>query len=354
MLNEMVAAMFLLTSVFTGTSSGVAQTSSADETQVLSLADVLERAPQLDADVITARSELAAAERELRRVTGDPLALRLARLEAQQRVAGERADLASARSGAEREAAGLYFGALEADDALTLARTRLGIARTAARAAQIRFEAGQIGALERTRAQNDLSAAEREVTSAEQERTFAYGELASLLGREVDLDLLAPFAPPPIPPFEEVAARLGENAALGRAEQAVELARLRLELTDSAYSPRRDVEAAEDALRSAQTQRRELRRSLDLSVRGAYNAALAARDAYQNAQAALRSAEDEFEAQELRFEAGDVSRLTLAESERNVAESAAASRRAQYALAEAVTQLELVVQGSASSEVESE
>ncbi len=355
MLNETVAVLALLISPMSVFGFAAAQTSSAEAAQTLSLVDVTEIAPELDADVITARADLAAAERELRRVIGDPLALRLSRLEAEQRVASEQADLTSARSGAERDAAGRYFDALEADDALDLARARRGIARTTAQATRIRFDAGQLGQLELSRAQNDLSAAEREVASAEQRRTFAYGELASLLGREVDaLRLLAPFAPPPIPPLEEVLGRLDENAALQRAEQAVEVAEVRLELADSAYSPQRDIEAAEDALASARTQRRELRRSLNLSVRGAYNAALAARDAYQNAQAALQSAEDELEAQRFRFEAGDVSRLTLAESERSVAESAAARRSAQYALTEAVTQLDLVVQGSVSSEVQSE
>ncbi len=354
MLNETVAVLVLLISPISVPGFAAAQTSSANAAQALSLVDVTEIAPELDAGVITSRADLAAAERELRRTEGDPLALRLSRLEAEQRVASERADLTSARLAAERDAAGLYFNALEADDALDLARARRDIAQTTAQAAQIRFEAGQLGQLELSRAQNDLSAAEREVASAEQRRTFAYGELASLLGREVDeLRLLAPFAPPPIPPLEEVLGRLGKNAALQRAEQAVEVAQERLELADSAYSPQRDIEAAQDALVSARTQRRELRRSLNLSVRGAYNAALAARDAFQNAQAALRSAEDELEAQRLRFEAGDVSRLALAESERSVAESAAALRSAQYALSEAVTQLELVAQGSV-SEVQSE
>ena len=352
MLNEIVATFALLTPV--GVFGFAAQTAQTNAAQALSLRDVMDTAPELDADVIAARADLAAAERELRRTEGDPLALRLSRLEAQQRVAGERADLTSARLGAERDAAALYFDALEADDALDLARARRDIAQTTAQATQIRFEAGQIGQLELTRAQNDLAAAEREVASAEQRRTFAYGQLASLLGREDEIRLIPTFAPPPVPPLEEVLERLDENAALRRAEQAVETAQVSLELADGSYSPQRDIEAAEDALASAQTQRRELRRSLDLSVRGAHNAALGARDVYQNAQAALQSAEAELAAQRLRFEAGDVSRLTLAESERGVAEGAATLRSAQYALAEAVTQLDLVVRGSVSSEVQSE
>ena len=354
MLNETVAVLALLLFPLGVFGFAAAQTSSADAAQALSLMDVMEIAPELDADVITASADLAAAERELRRTEGDPLALRLSRLEAQQRVASEQADLTSARLGAERDAAALYFGALEADDALDLARARRDIAQMTAQATQIRFEAGQVGRLELSRAQNDLAAAEREVASAEQRRTFAYGELASLLGQVDELRLLAPFAPPPVPPLEEVLGRLDENAALQRAAQAVEVAQVSLELADSSYSSQRDVEAAEDALASVRTQRRELRRSLDLSVRGAHNAALSARDAYQNARAALQSAEDELSAQRLRFEAGDVSCLALAEAERSVAESAAAARSAQYALAETVTQLDLVVQGSVGSEVQSE
>ncbi len=364
MLKELITVLTLLTSplalsgpVFvlaSGFTFGRAQ-ADTQTVQSLSLRGVLEQAPELDAEVITAQADLAAAERELRRTQGDPLALRLPRLEARQAAINERADLTSARLEAERDAAGLFFDALEADDALDLSRMRRDIAQTTAQAAQIRFDAGQIGSADLIRARNDVAAAEREVASAEQGRTFAYGELASLLGQEVaTLQLLAPFAPPPIPPLEEVLARLDENAALQRAAQAVEVAQVGLELADSAYTPLRDLEAAEDALASARTQQRELRRSLDLSVRGAYNAALSARDALENARATLQSAEDERAAQRLRFEAGDVSRLTLAESQRGVAESAAALRSAQYALAEAVTQLDLVVRGSVSSEVSGE
>ena len=362
MLNRVTLMMLTLTVSLTVSliaTLGLSGSAQAAQDTALNLADVLERAPTLDADVIVAEADLAAAERELRRTEGDPLALRLPRLEAEQRVASERANLTSTRLEAQGEAASRYFDALEADDTLNLARERLEIAQATAEAAQIRYDAGQIDNLELTRAQNDLASAEREVSSAEQGRTFAYGDLASLLGLEVEgLQLVAPFAPPPIPPLGEVLARLDENAALQRAAQGVAVAKVRLELANSAYTPERDVEAARDALASAQTQQRELRRSLELSVRGAYNAALAARDVYKNAQAALTSAESELAAQRLRFEAGDVSRLTLAETERSAAQSAAALRSAQYALAEAVTRLDLAVrgagQGGTSNEVQSE
>ena len=345
-MNEVGVALLIVAALFTVSGSAAAQA----ETQVISLTDALERSPDLNAEVILAQADLAAAERELRRTEGDPLALRLPLLEARQRVASERTDLTSARLEAEQAASSRFFGALEADDALDLARTRRDIAEVTVQAAQIRFDSGQIGQLELTRVNNDLEAAEREVASAEQRRTLAYGEVASVLGLEVEgLQLLAPFAPPQIPELDKVLGRLGENTLLQRAAQTVALARLRLELSDASYSPQRDIEMAEDALASAETQRRELRRSLDLSVRGAYNAALAARDAFQNAQVALQSAEDEFAAQRLRFDAGEVSRLALAEGERNVAERAANLRSAQYALSRTVTQLDLAVRGAQST-----
>ena len=358
MLSKAILVMLTCLAPLAFTFGHVSLAQAAQDT-ALNLADVLQRAPALDADVIVAEADLTAAERELRRTEGDPLALRLPRLEAAQRVASAQADLTSARLEAESDASSRYFDALEADDTLNLARERLEITQSTAAAAQIRYDAGQIDALELTRAQNDLASAEREVASAEQGRTFAYGDLASLLGLEVEgLRLIAPFAPPPIPPLGEVLARLDENAALQRAAQGVAVARVRLELANSAYTPERDVEAARDALAAAQTQQLELRRSLELSVRGAYNAALAARDAYENAQAALRGAETELAAQRVRFEAGDMSRLTLAETERGAAQSAAALRSAQYALAEAVTRLDLAVrgtvQGGTSNEVQSE
>ena len=121
MLNEMVAVLVLLTPISV-LGFAAAQASPVDAAQALSLVDVTEIAPELDADVITASADLAAAERELRRTEGDPLALRLSRLEAEQQVASEQADLTSARLAAERDATGLYFDALEADDALDLAR----------------------------------------------------------------------------------------------------------------------------------------------------------------------------------------------------------------------------------------
>ena len=314
----------------------------------LTLAEAVDLGLAADADVVSAAADLAAAERELSRTEADPLSLRLPRVRAAQGVAGAQETLEAARLAARSAVAGAYYDALEADDALALAEARQAIAETTLEAQRIRLEAGAATQLDVDRAQNELASAQRGVADAQEARNLAYSDLASQIGASAEgLVLQESQEEVEAPALETVLARLSDNAQLRAAERAVELSRVSLEAVDNAFSPRADIEAAEDTLSNAQTQLNEVRRSLELAVRGSYNAVVAAQGRLESALADLATSEETLRAQEVRFEAGSISRLDFENARLERANTVASAAAARYSLAEALLQLESAVQGSA-------
>jgi hypothetical protein len=84
----------------------------------LTLEQALSLAPNVDADVISARTDVAAAERDLQRVSNDPLALRLEKLQAEQALASEQDSLEAALVANRLDVTDKFFAALEADETL--------------------------------------------------------------------------------------------------------------------------------------------------------------------------------------------------------------------------------------------
>ncbi len=314
----------------------------------LTLAEAVDLGLAVDADVVSAGADLAAAERELARTEADPLALRLPRVRAAQGVAGAQEALEAARLAARSAVAGAYHDALEADDALSLAEQRQAIAETTLQAQRIRLEAGAATQLDVDRAENELASAQRGVADAQEARNLAYSDLASQIGASAEgLVLQETQGAVEVPALETVLARLSDNAQLRAAERAVELSRVSLEAVDNAFSPRADIEAAEDTLSNAQTQLNEVRRSLELAVRGSYNAVVAAQGRLESALADLATSEETLSAQGVRFEAGSISRLDFENARLERANTVADAAAARHSLAEALLGLEQTVQGSA-------
>ena len=314
----------------------------------LTLAEAVDLGLAVDADVVSAGADLAAAERELARTEADPLALRLPRVRAAQGVAGAQEALEAARLAARSAVAGAYYDALEADDALSLAEQRQAIAETTLQAQRIRLEAGAATQLDVDRAENELASAQRGVADAQEARNLAYSDLASQIGASAEgLALQETQEELEVPALETVLARLEDNAQLRAATRAVELSRVSLEAVDNAFSPRADIEAAEDTLSNAQTQLGEVRRSLELAVRGSYNAVVAAQGRLESALADLTTSEETLSAQGVRFEAGSISRLDFENARLERANTVADAAAARHSLAEALLGLEQAVQGSA-------
>ncbi len=337
---------FLLLWSFWG-SFGVAQSGGTGnlERESLSYADALTAALQTSAAVNTAQVDLASAERDLGRLKADPLALRIPLLQAEQALTRAQQSLRGAEADARAAVAEAYANALEARSNVALAEKRLAIARTRAEATQIRFEAGAATSLDVADARNVLQSAQRDLGDAQEARTLAYDRLASLLALPGEPSLSDAVPVGAVPTLEDALAELDANSALVAARQGLELAQAQLAAVDNAFSARSDVEAARDAVVNAETQLRETRRSLELGVQQSYNAVVAAQNRAQGAADDLAAAQETLQAQRVRFQAGSISQLELAQSELNVQGAAATLETAQHALAASLRALATTLRG---------
>jgi outer membrane protein TolC len=319
----------------------------ADTPTPLTLDRAASLAADIDADLVSARSDVASAERDLDRSKADPLALRLELLQAEQALAAAQAGLVSAEVAAGLELADAYTAALQADGSVALVAEELAIADVTLEAQQIRFEAGAATQLDVDRAANDREATLRDLADAEAGRDLAYAELASLVGQLPGL--LAPLDPAllMLPDLDNALARAQErNAQLLAGRRSVELAAVRLEGLDNAFTARSEIESAQEALESAERRLTESVRTRDLSVRDSYNAVLSAQARVESARANLATAQADLAAQRTRLDAGTISPLGFAQSQLSFHNTETSLASAEHALYLALLRLEQSVAGS--------
>ena len=325
------------------------QANEESETQVesiLTLKQAFSLAVVSDADLVSVRTDLEAAERDLNRVRADPLALRLDTLQAEQGWAAAQNKLVSTRVATQVEIANAYTAALEADEALQLAQKEQGIASQTLEAQRVRLSAGAVTQLDVDKANNDYQAALRTTADAEANRNLAYAQLSSLLGSSVTNletlsdELLA------LPNLEDVNQRAkSQNAQLLANSRSVELARTRLAAIDNAFSARSDIEAAQDSLENANIGFAESQRTLDLNVQNSYNAVLSSQARYESALANYATALADLNAQKTRLSAGSISPLSFAQSELNFQLTAASLNSAKHAFYLSLLRLEQSIVG---------
>ncbi|MFO7543873.1 MAG: TolC family protein [Trueperaceae bacterium] len=310
--------------------------------------EALDRAAEANASVRAARLDLATAERDLERVRADPTTLRIARLQAEQSHQRAVAALAAATESARDAAATAYENALQADDRVAIAEAALAIAASLHDAARIRFEAGAATRLDLERAANDVQAAARDLDDARQTRDLAYQRLASQVGDAEAPIALTPAPPPgPVPDLDQVRTWAEENRTVLAAAHQLALAEAQLTAIDVPLTtPRADIEAARDRVDTARLQLDEQRRVLDLELQQARNAAVAAAARLQSADEAVVTAEEDVRVQRLRFEAGTVAQLTLAQSELQASRQRAARTTAEHTLAASLRRLSLLALGA--------
>lgn len=326
----------------------VAQGAAPAPAPTLAFEEALDRAADANASVRAARLDLATAERELERVRADPTSLRIALLQAEQAQERAVASLAAATESARDAAASAYENALQADDRVAIAEAALAIAESLHDAARIRFEAGAATRLDLERAANDVQAAARDLDDARQSRDLAYQRLASQLGdAEAPVALTPAPAPGPVPDLDQVRSWAEANRTVLAAAHQLALAEAQATAIDVPLTtPRADIEAARDRVDTARLNLDEQGRVLDLELQQARNAAVAAAARLQSADEALATAEEDVRIQRLRFEAGTVAQLTLAQSELQARRQRAARTTAEHTLAATLRRLSLLALGA--------
>jgi outer membrane protein, heavy metal efflux system len=321
---------FLLSFFLFPLSSAFAQD---DAPPALTLEQALGFAPNVDADVISARTDVAAAERDLQRVSGDPLALRLEKLQAEQKLASEQDSLDTALVANRLDVTDKFFAALEADETLANALKQQQIATATLEAQQIRFEAGAITQIDLSNAQNDAVEAERTVRDAQNTRNLAYSQLGSVVGQSVTA--LTPYEAeaPQLAALEQIQGdSTTKNTQLKSLQRNVELARTQLEITDNAFSSRSQIDSARDALTNAELTLSDYQNSLGLTIESSYNSVLAAQASYDNALESFRTSGDDLTAQKTRLDAGSISPIAYQQSELAHAQNQAALNTAKHQL----------------------
>ncbi len=316
------------------------------QTGPLTLAATLAAAPARDPDVSGARNALRAAERTLRRLRADPLALRVPTLQAEGAFTSARAGLEAAHLGSVTEATAAYFSALEASSALELAEEIIILETAKLQATQIRFGAGAATGLELLQAENRLAAAERDRTDAEGARDLALRELGTLVGQAVSRLEPVSLTVPAVPTLERVLQEATRtNSGVRAAASALEIAEAELAAVDNAFSARADIEAAQDNLASVESALQTARRSLELGVRGAHGSLEGAARGFENASADFAAAGEELAAQQARLDAGSLAPIAFEESRLGYQRSEAALYGALYTFRLAALALEGTVSG---------
>lgn len=282
----------------------------------LNLAQVLELSAQ-QTRVTTAQLELQEAQVNLERQRADPLGLRVALLEAEQRYERAQTRYLNAFFASARELVGAYTGLQLARQRQIRAAEALELSETLQQAAVIRQNNGSATALDVQEAQNRLELAQSAVTQSQDALALAEARLRSLVGSQVGEleDLPQSTFETELPPIDAVNASAEQNPELLSAIQTSELAEATLGTLDPIYTSPAQLEAAQVEALSASEALSRARSDFQLTVQSLYDDALSAQKACSLQQISRDNARERFELQQARVESGLLSELELRELE---------------------------------------
>lgn len=299
------------------------------------------RAAENRTDVVNERSSLEDARVVLRRTEADPLALRLERAQAAQRVALSEVRLKQARYQAFADIAAAYTRMLEAQLQLELAKAARAVRAQLLDITRIRFERGSATALDVQDAENELRDAQTSLASAEQGLTLARTSLEGLIGQEV-----AFAAPIPdemlasLPSLETVLLNAEQSPTLLQVSQGVALAEIGLDLLDPSYAAAAQIDEAELQLVQSQESAREARRGLELQARTLYSSATTASQSYRNSLNVLASAREREALERQRLDAGLIAEVTFKQTQLATFQALLSMMRAKNAYLNALFELQ--------------
>ena len=292
-------------------------------------------------DVVNARLSQGDAELALGRTQADPLALRLEKTQAQQRLTLSEAQLRQARYQAIADIAAGYTQLFEAQIQLELARTARDVNAQLVDITRIRLENGSATQLDVQDALNTLQDAEKNLNSAEQGLALAQANLASLIGQ--DVSSAAPVSDTllaTLPDFEAVLTSLERTPALLQVNQGRELAEVSLDILDPSYASSAQLDNAKLQLEQAAESAKEARRSLEIQARSLYNAARTAAQSYRVALDTLQSAQEREALERQRLDAGLIADITFKQTQLSTSQAQIAAVQAQHAYLNALLNLQ--------------
>ena len=206
---------------------------------------------------------------------------------------------------------GAYLGVLRAANGVRVAELQQRIAETALDAAQEKARAGMLGPLELEDARHAALKAQQDLAEARISLEEAVGQLAAALGYPETMPpvdaLQLPQDLPRLPALDSdqaVATALSQSDLMIWHDEAVDIARKQLRQAQAEQAPPLDLQAREQAVRSAELQRRQARLDLERSVRIALARAATAARRLELAEAAVRLEQQRLEAVRQQQQAG--------------------------------------------------
>ncbi|WP_299429461.1 TolC family protein [uncultured Meiothermus sp.] len=307
----------------------------------LSLVALLAR-PQQALNLQLAQANVDAAEEILSQLRADPTTLKADLLIAQSSVAEAQANLIQARLQNQVNLAQAVFNVVAADQRKDLDQARLAQAQVELGVARERVRLGSGTNLAVEQAQAALTQAQQDLRVDEVQLGVQRELLRNLLGlRELPaLDAQVP-ATAPIPNLNAIRAASLRVPAVLKALGTVEVAKLKLDQSQTESTPLNQRSAARQALLSAQLEYQFQVQTARQTAEQAYIRALSTQAALEAARAALNAQEAALKTAQSQERAGTVSRLQVQALMLGVGQTRFAALQAQQAAYLARLQLEL-------------
>ena len=308
----------------------------------LTLEDALKSAPSRP-NAVTAKLELLNAQNSLIRVQGDPLALRVERVQAEQAAALKRAQFEQASYSAMLEIAQAYTGVLGANEQFALAQQGLALSETSLGVANIRVENGSATPLDVQEAQVALNEAKKNAVAAHNGLGVARNNLEGMIGQKVEASGLEPVPDSflvELPALKQVLGAADHHPQLLEARQGLELARVGVETLDPSYASSSQLENARTQFQTTEELVQESRRGFKLQVRNLYLQAGNAQETYDVARDGLANAQKRLSFKRDRLESGLLAQIQYDQSVLEFAQTELTTAQARYDYLSALLQLQ--------------
>ncbi len=264
-----------------------------------------------------ALSNLTQAEAELKALEADPTTLVLPLTQARQALELARLQVRAQRLSLVQQLLSAYGTLWDAQAGEELLRAQLALAERQLAVAQARRRVGNATELEVAQAEAGLRSARLNLEANLRARPAQVKALAAALG--LPLEEEPRLEPLPEPPGLQVGLEALKEGlltpALLQAEQARDLARLQVELSDNDYTPRLTLEKARTNLENAERSLNNLRAQAEADLEAAYAQARAAWDQYLLARENLALKAQALETARKALEAGTISLLQFQQEE---------------------------------------
>jgi len=300
-------------------------------------------AAQSRPDAVTKRLELLNDNNELVRVQGDPLALKMDRVKAQQKVALDRAQLEKAYDDALVQIAQAYTGVLEAREQVAVAHKGVEIGQASLDIAKIRKANGSGTALDVQNAQVSLDNANKNAQTASKSLAVALANLEGMVGTTLKASDLEPIPDAflvPVPGADQAIAALPSTPQLVQSEQGLALARLGVDLLDPSYASTSQIESAKTQLETSQKLVAEAKRGLEIQARNLVVQAQSAADTNRIQKDSLANANQSLAFASDRLKSGLIPKIQYQKAQLDQMQAALATMQARDGYVVALLQLQ--------------